>query len=239
MLVDLFQSEPPFICFTNLLVSRLFMILIHLYLQYYSNEIERTLIDISVDKSTLYKRNHNTFTDSEFKFFFTAFEQKIHFRNFWKGNSNESPGRIHNSWLNYWFIANAQTNCATLLFILGKKTLIKFYSIFFLISLGCTWQLVGVPPHLNTFLHVDILIRLPTQHAYLAYSCVWLPSLLHNFPLCFVIQRLPCFCSSYPAFSTFDQSFKLFQFSKNLSSSFIHWFWGFISPLFKFFHLCI
>lgn len=81
MLVDLFQSEPPFICFTNLLVSRLFMILIHLYLQYYSNEIERTLIDISVDKSTLYKRNHNTFTDSEFKFFFTTFEHKIHFTN--------------------------------------------------------------------------------------------------------------------------------------------------------------
>lgn len=139
----------------------------------------------------------------------------------------------HDSWLNYRFIANAQTNCATLLFILGKKTLIKFYSIFFLISLGCTWQLVGVPSHLNTFLHVDILIRLPTQHAYLAYSCVWLPSLLHNFLFCFVIQRLPCFCSSCPAFSTFDQSFKLFPFSKNLSFS------GLISSSFKFFHLCI
>lgn len=235
MLVDLFQSEPPFICFTNLLVSRLFMILIHLYLQYYSNEIERTLIDISVDKSTLYKRNHNTFTDSEFKFFLQHLSKKYILEIFGKVIVMKAQAGFitHDSWLNYWFIANAQTNCATLLFILGKKTLIKFYSIFFLISLGCTWQLVGVPPHLNTFLHVDILIRLPNQHAYLAYSCVWLPSLLHNFPLCFVIQRLPCFCSSYPAFSTFDQSFKLFPFSKNLSFS------GLISPSFKFFHLCI
>lgn len=47
--------------------------------------------------STLYKRNQNTFTDSELKFFFTTFEQKIRFKICWKGKSNESPGRIHNS----------------------------------------------------------------------------------------------------------------------------------------------
>lgn len=35
------QSEPPLICFTNIFVSRLFIILIHLYLriQYYSSSI--------------------------------------------------------------------------------------------------------------------------------------------------------------------------------------------------------